>query len=157
MTATRHSPPCAARPASISLRMQLPILNFDERETEMPMAPRTRVLLIAALVFAALAALIWYLSVAYWTQPVTPLPSPRPEASQETRTPSSTTNDSTPRDANANSTSANAVSSPTNAQTPTPTLTPAPTPSPQAQNNASNDATSALASMQLLIPVAGVK
>jgi len=46
----------------------------------MPMAPRARVLLIAALVFAALAALVWYLSAAYWSQPVTPLPTPRPDA-----------------------------------------------------------------------------
>jgi peptidoglycan LD-endopeptidase LytH len=118
----------------------------------MPMAPRTRVLLIAALVFAALAALIWYLSVAYWTQPVTPLPPPRPEATQETRTPSSATNDSTTRDANANSTPASAAT-----PTPSPQTTPVLTPSPQAQNSAGVDATTVLASMHLLIPVAGVK
>ncbi|MDQ3804441.1 MAG: hypothetical protein M3416_11490, partial [Acidobacteriota bacterium] len=43
----------------------------------MALGPRARVLLIAAAVFAALAALIWYLSFAYWSQPATPLPPPR--------------------------------------------------------------------------------
>ncbi|MBC7929161.1 MAG: hypothetical protein H7Z38_01175, partial [Rubrivivax sp.] len=57
----------------------------------MPIGPRTRVLLIATVVFAALAALIWYLSVAYWAQPVTPLAPPTQEgAARESITPAAT-------------------------------------------------------------------
>ena len=50
----------------------------------MAMSPRARVLLIAAVLFAAVAALVWYLSTAYWSQPVKPLPTPRPDAEQLT-------------------------------------------------------------------------
>src|ERR671931_413822 len=96
----------------------------------MPLGPRTRVLLIAAVVFAALAALVWYLSVAYWSQPVTPLPPPR--QTEESATPQAT------------------------APPATPAATPSPSPSPRAQN-APGDAAGELASMRLLIPVAGVR
>jgi len=97
----------------------------------MPLSPRKRVLLIAVVAFAALAALIWYLSVAYWAQPVTPLPPPTQGAAQEAVTPAASV---TPQ-----------------------TGTPAPAaPSPQAQND-SLDPASALASMRPLIPVAGVR
>jgi len=106
----------------------------------MPIGPRTRVLLIAAVVFAALAALIWYLSVAYWAQPVTPLAPPTQGAAQEAATPAPTQG---------------ATATPP-AATPTPNASPAPSASPQAQGAASDPA-SALASMRLLIPVAGVR
>ena len=54
----------------------------------MALGPRARVLLLAALVFAGVAALVWYLSYGYWSQPVTPL---RPPANAtEALTPSAT-------------------------------------------------------------------
>ena len=123
----------------------------------MPIGPRTRVLLIAAAVFAALAALIWYLSIAYWAQPVTPLPPPAGGAAQEqpapapsltpiaAPTPTTPQPDATPI--------AGATATPTPSASPAPSL---PSASPQAQNS-SSDAASALASMRLLIPVAGVR
>jgi hypothetical protein len=43
------------------------------------------VLLIAAVLFGAVAALVWYLSYHYWSQPVTPL---RPPAQDIERLPS---------------------------------------------------------------------
>ncbi len=49
----------------------------------MPISPRARVLLVAALLFAGLAALVWYLNAAYGTRPVTPLPPPSNGASIE--------------------------------------------------------------------------
>ncbi|HYY98979.1 MAG TPA: hypothetical protein VE642_10330, partial [Pyrinomonadaceae bacterium] len=56
----------------------------------MALGPRARVLLLAALVFAALASLVWYLSYAYWPQPVTPLPAPSRSAEALTPTPTAT-------------------------------------------------------------------
>lgn len=106
----------------------------------MALGPRTRVLLIAAALFGALAALVWYLSYQYWSQPVTPL---RPPSQDVERLP-------TP------------AASPTTTPTPSPTLTPtpevSPTPvaSPQAQG-LPGDPASALASMRLLIPVEGIR
>src|SRR5688500_11260179 len=106
----------------------------------MAIGPRTRVLLIAAALFAALGTLVWFLSYNYWSQPVTPLAPP----------------------------SQNAERLPTPAATPTPTATPtatpaATTPTPGASPGASpqagvplGEAVSALASMRLLIPVQGV-
>src|ERR687884_313103 len=98
----------------------------------MPLAPRTRVLLIAAVVFAALAALVWYLSVAYWSQPVTPLPPPR--QTEESATPQATAQPSA-----------------------TPAATPSPSPAPSRAQVPPGDAGGELASMRLLIPVAGVR
>ncbi|MFL6336174.1 MAG: M23 family metallopeptidase [Pyrinomonadaceae bacterium] len=105
----------------------------------MTLGPRTRVLLIAAVIFGAVAALVWYLSYHYWSQPATPL---RPPAQDAERLP-------------------------TPAATPTPGLTPSPepaaspTPSPAAEASPpaqapSGDPGAALASMRLLIPVEGV-
>lgn len=133
----------------------------------MPIGPRTRVLLIAALVFAALAALIWYLSVAYWAQPVTPLSPPTQGAALEavTPAPSDAVPNATPvAEATATplppQTDAN-VNAPTATPTPNASLVPSATPAsvatpPQAQNG-SADPASALASMRPLIPVAGVR
>jgi murein DD-endopeptidase MepM/ murein hydrolase activator NlpD len=112
----------------------------------MALGPRARVLLIAALVLAALAALVWYLSVKYWTQPVTPLPAPRPDAERGVATPTN----SIPR------ATTPAAASPPATPRPTSTPTPAASASPQTQSPA-GDAAAALASMRLLIPVEGVR
>jgi murein DD-endopeptidase MepM/ murein hydrolase activator NlpD len=117
----------------------------------MPLGPRTRVLLIAAVAFAALAALVWYLSVRYWTQPVTPLPAPRQDAEQVSTPSTISTPDATPH---ADATPAPSVST-TPIQTPTTTPTPAASALPQTQ--VAGDAAAALASMHLLIPVEGVR
>ena len=119
----------------------------------MALGPRARVLLAAALVFALLAALVWYLSYAYWSQPVTPLrpPSTNVEALTPTPTPPAT---ATPQ---ATGTVTPTATAPPSA---TPTGQPAATPSPQAQSQPQmqgGDADSTLASMRLLIPVQGVK
>jgi murein DD-endopeptidase MepM/ murein hydrolase activator NlpD len=109
----------------------------------MAIGPRTRVLLIAAALFGAVGALVWYLSYHYWSQPVTPL---RPPSQDVERLPTPAASPAT-------------NASPTPTSTPTPTATPeaspAPGASPQAQGHLS-DPSSALASMRLLIPVEGV-
>ena len=106
----------------------------------MALGPRTRVLLIAALLFGAVGALVWYLSYHYWSQPGTPLPAPSSEVERQ------------PPPA--------ATPTPTASPTPTPTVTPeaspTPTASPQAQG-LPGDPSSSLASMRLLIPVEGIK
>jgi murein DD-endopeptidase MepM/ murein hydrolase activator NlpD len=138
----------------------------------MAISPRMRVLLIAAIVFAALAALVWFLSYHYWSQPVTPLPSPAQDADQlNAPTPASTptlpSTDATPQ---ADSTATpNVESSATPTPAPLPNASPAPVASPaafaspapfvspQAQSQSSTgDAAGALASMHLLIPVEGI-
>jgi murein DD-endopeptidase MepM/ murein hydrolase activator NlpD len=125
----------------------------------MPIGPRTRVLLIAAVVFAALAALIWYLSVAYWAQPVTPLSPPTQGAAQEQPPPAPALTPTGGATAGATQPDANATPTATATATPTPNASPAPplpSVSPQALG-ASPDPASALASMRLIIPVAGVR
>jgi len=42
------------------------------------MNPRVRVLVIAAAALAVVGALVWFLSVRYWSEPVTPVPLPPP-------------------------------------------------------------------------------
>ena len=116
----------------------------------MAFGPRARVLLIAALLFAALAALVLYLSLAYWSQPVTPLPTPKQDAERET-TPTQTATPQGP------TTAAPSIAvTPTGTPTPQTTPTPAASASPPSQAT-TGDAASALASMRLLIPVEGVK
>ena len=110
----------------------------------MALGPRARVAFLAALVFAGVAALVWYLSYGYWSQPVTPL---RPPANtSEALTPTATP---TPQ------------SSATPQTTPTPTTTPSPTPSPSPQSllqpQPQGDTNATLASMRLLLPVQGVR
>jgi murein DD-endopeptidase MepM/ murein hydrolase activator NlpD len=113
----------------------------------MAIGPRTRVLLIAAALFGAVAALVWFLSYRYWSQPLTPL---RPPSQDAERLP-------TP----AASPTASATASPTPDASPTPS--PAPSPSAEASPAASpqsfglsGEQGAALASMRLLIPVEGV-
>src|ERR671931_377009 len=116
----------------------------------MPLGPRTRVLLIAAVVFAALAALVSYLSLAYWSQPVTPLPPPR--QTEESATPQATAPPATP------SPQPSATPTPAPAQTgAAPAATPSPSPTPSRAQGPPGDAGGELASMRLLIPVAGVR
>lgn len=111
----------------------------------MALGPRVRVLLIAAVGFAALAALVWYLSVRYWTQPVAPLAPPSREA------------ETLP------SPSPSATPTPTIEPTATPTATPSPSTSPGAsptqQPSTESPATPAASgdASRLLIPVAGVR
>jgi murein DD-endopeptidase MepM/ murein hydrolase activator NlpD len=107
----------------------------------MALGPRTRVLLIAAVLFGTVAALVWYLSYHYWSQPATPL---RPPSQDVERLP-------TP------------AGSPTPTPSPTPDGSPTPSPSPAASPGATpqaqglpGDTGSALASMRLLIPVEGI-
>ena len=107
----------------------------------MAIGPRTRVLLVAAVLFGAVAALVWYLSYHYWSQPVTPL---RPPAQDVERLP-------TP----AASPTPNATPDVSPSPSPTPDASPTPGASPQAQVLPS-DPGSALASMPLLIPVEGI-
>jgi peptidoglycan LD-endopeptidase LytH len=117
----------------------------------MAIGPRTRVLLIAAALFAALGALVWFLSYRYWSQPVTPLRPPAQDA-ERLPTPQSTV---TPAAASP----ATPITSPSATPTPgaSPDASPAPGASPQAQSFTSDPAASAaLASMRLLIPVQGV-
>jgi murein DD-endopeptidase MepM/ murein hydrolase activator NlpD len=113
----------------------------------MAIGPRTRVLLIAAALFAALGTLVWFLSYRYWSQPVTPLPPPTRDA-ERLPTPGATTT-TTP--------AAEATPAPPLNPTPgaSPDASPAPGASPQAQGSA-GDASTALGSMRLLIPVQGV-
>ena len=106
----------------------------------MAIGPRTRVLLIAALLFAAVGSLVWFLSYRFWSQPVTPLAPPSQDA-ERLPTPAA---------------SPAQTATPTATPTPTPETTPTPgSPSSQAQG-AAGDPSSALASMRLLIPVQGV-
>lgn len=110
----------------------------------MPLGPRARVALIAALALLSLSALVAYLSYNYRTRPVTPLPVP-----------GSTMEDSpSPR--------ANATPSP-DAATPEPAATPSPyaspfiggTPGPGANRDSGSAALSS--TMRLMMPVKGVR
>jgi peptidoglycan LD-endopeptidase LytH len=107
----------------------------------MALGPRTRILLIAVALFGAVAALVWYLSYQYWSQPATPLRPPSQDV-ERLPTPAAT---QTP----------NATVSPTATPDASPSPSPTPVASPQAQS-LTGDPTSALASMRLLIPVEGV-
>jgi murein DD-endopeptidase MepM/ murein hydrolase activator NlpD len=108
----------------------------------MALGPRTRVLLIAALLFGAVGALVWYLSYHYWSQPVTPL---RPPAQDAERLPTPAASPSpTPE----------ASPSPSPSSSPTPEASPV---SPGQAQGLPGDPSSAVASMRLLIPVEGVR
>src|SRR4051812_8668793 len=116
----------------------------------MALGPRARVAFLAALVFAGVAALVWYLSYGYWSQPVTPL---RPPANAvEALTPTAT---ATPQ----SSATPQTAATPTTTPSPTPTEQPTPTPSPQSllQPQPQGDTNATLASMRLLLPVQGVR
>jgi len=103
----------------------------------MALGPRARVLLIAAAAFAALAALVWYLSTAYWSQPATPLSAPRAVETVPTPAPAAAPSPQPTPDA-----------------PPSPEASPPPTPSPQSQSPAPGARADA---GRLVIPVAGVR
>jgi murein DD-endopeptidase MepM/ murein hydrolase activator NlpD len=113
----------------------------------MALGPRTRVLLIAAVIFGAVAALVWYLSYHYWSQPATPLRAPAQDVER------------LPTPAASMTPNVNVNATPTPDASPTPGASPAPAPSPGASPQAQvlrGDPASALAAMRLLIPVEGV-
>ena len=109
----------------------------------MAIGPRTRVLLVAAALFGAVGALVWFLSYRFWSQPVTPLRPPAQDA-ERLPTPSPT---ATPTPAPTPDASPAPVASPTPAA--------APGASPQAEGPAAGQEP-ALAAMRLLIPVEGI-
>jgi peptidoglycan LD-endopeptidase LytH len=113
----------------------------------MALGPRARVLLIAAAAFAALAALVWYLSTAFWSQPATPLATPRGVETVGTpvgRPAPAPSPEPSPR--------ASLAVEPSPEAAPSPAATP--TPSPQSQSPAPG---AQLPAGRLLIPVAGVR
>jgi murein DD-endopeptidase MepM/ murein hydrolase activator NlpD len=124
----------------------------------MALGPRARVLLPAALLFAAIAALVWYLSYAYWAQPVTPLHPPAQSAEALTPTPTAT-----PQTQVTQTPQPDVAPAPTAPPTPTEQLTPQSQPQSQTQSQtqpqgaAVGDTASTLASMHLLLPVQGVR
>ncbi|HZB46250.1 MAG TPA: M23 family metallopeptidase [Pyrinomonadaceae bacterium] len=112
----------------------------------MALGPRVRVLLIAAVGFGALAALVWYLSTRYWTQPVARLAPPSREA--ETLPPPSP-----PATPTLEPTALPNIDAP-----PTATPTPGATPTTQQPSTESPSTPSASGdASRLLIPVAGVR
>lgn len=123
----------------------------------MALAPRARVTLLAALIFAALAALVAYLSYAYSTRPAEPLALPQPGGPNETAA----------GPAGAATTPAAATQTPTPEQTPEPTPAQEPTPTPgappapevpQAQAPPVDPASAGLPpSTRLVMPVAGIR
>jgi murein DD-endopeptidase MepM/ murein hydrolase activator NlpD len=133
----------------------------------MALGPRARVLLPAALLFAAIAALVWYLSYAYWAQPVTPLRPPAQSAEALTPTPTATPQTQATQTPQTDASPAPTAASPTPAEQPTPAATPQsqsqstsqsqPQPQPQSQGAPVGDMASTLASMHLLLPVEGVR
>jgi murein DD-endopeptidase MepM/ murein hydrolase activator NlpD len=117
----------------------------------MALGPRARVLLLAALVLGALAALVWYLSYGYWSQPVTPLRPPSNSTEALTPTPAATPQTTATPQTDA---------TPTPTASPSPTEQPTPSPLPQSSlqpQTQGGDANAALASMRLLLPVQGVR
>jgi peptidoglycan LD-endopeptidase LytH len=113
----------------------------------MALAPRTRVLLIAALSFGALAALVWYLSYAYWTQPATPLPPP--SGAEALGTPPASA--ATPTQGEAPS------PSPTSSPSASPALSPSSTPAADAAPPQASAPAAVVVPSGLVIPVAGVR
>src|SRR5437762_13896648 len=117
--------PCAAPPDFNMLSAKHD--SRPKRETKMPLGPRARVLLIAALLFAALAALVLYLSLAYWSQPVTPLPPPTQDAERApTPTPNATQTAATPQGPTTAAPSTDATPQTTPQTTPTPAASASP-------------------------------
>jgi murein DD-endopeptidase MepM/ murein hydrolase activator NlpD len=116
----------------------------------MALGPRARVLLIAAVAFAALAALIWYLSVNYWAQPATPLPPPLGVGDAPAPSPS--------RSAPAPTPEPSATSDPTFPADPPPSPSTSPSASPSpAPSQAPPPPGVQASAARLLIPVEGVR
>lgn len=127
----------------------------------MAFSPRARVLLLVFIIFAALSAFVWWLSVKYRTTPVTPIAPPTATETTEAR---QTTNDD---DNNNNPTSPTASPSVNDGAAPTPSVSPRPSTSPLNSSpapmsaptsaNSSSNASPNSNSTQLLIPVEGVR
>ncbi len=112
----------------------------------MSISPRARVLVVAALLFACLAALVWYLSAEYGTRPVTPIALPSPGASGEGLASPTPTMTATPAETPAPSPAAEATATPTPAAA-----------MPQTESMRGGDSTKPSEPPALLIPVAGVR
>jgi murein DD-endopeptidase MepM/ murein hydrolase activator NlpD len=112
----------------------------------MSISPRARVLVVAALLFACLATLVWYLSAEYGTRPVTPIALPSPGASGEGVASPTPTVTATPAETPAASPAAEASATPTPAAA-----------MPQTESMRGGDSTKPSEPPALLIPVAGVR
>lgn len=129
----------------------------------MALGPRARVAILAAIVFAAVAALVWYLSYGYWSQPVTPLRPPRPEAVETpTPTPDANTSPGATQSPGATPRPQSPATAPPADPLDAPPASPPPAPSPGASPQSllqprGGDADATLASMRLLLPVQGVR
>lgn len=117
------------------------VVPLERVEQSWKTRARLKTLLIIAPVFLALGALVWYLSVGYWTQPVTPL---APPDQVETLPPAPT---------------ATIETTPTIEPTATPTPSPAPdvTPAPQTSSSPLAPPVALGEPGRLLIPVAGIR
>ena len=122
----------------------------------MHISPRARVLLVAALLFAGIGALVWYLNAKYGTRPVTPiaLPPPGGVGDGAANTPSTPTPVS-----DAEATAATPGTPPPTAAQSAPTPASA---TPTAQSSPGGTASftpsaPASSTTRLLIPVAGVR
>ena len=113
----------------------------------MALDPRARVLLIAAAAFAALAALVWYLSTRYWSQPATPLQPPRGTETITTPTPARPSPTVSPA----------ATETPTPANAPSPAAPSAPSASPTQGPPQPAGGPASVAPSGLVIPVAGIR
>jgi murein DD-endopeptidase MepM/ murein hydrolase activator NlpD len=132
----------------------------------MAIGPRTRVLLIAAVLFGTVAALVWFLSYRYWSQPVTPLAPPAGGAEQ-TASPLPTVSPATSSSVEPSvepSAAPSASPSPVSSPEPQPSASPAPSGSPSADaaprppDSQGNTAQASGDPLQgLLIPVAGIR
>jgi murein DD-endopeptidase MepM/ murein hydrolase activator NlpD len=121
----------------------------------MAIGPRTRVLLIAATLFAALAALVWFLSYRYWSQPVTPLAPPVGGAERTAAPSPSASPTATP--SVEPSTAPSASPSPDSSPSPQPSASPGASPSAGAPTSSGGAAQATGPLQGLLIPVAGVR
>ena len=128
----------------------------------MAIGPRARVLLIAAVLFGAVAALVWFLSYRYWSQPVTPLAPPTGGA-ERTATPLPTASPSAapsvePSAAPPATPAPDASPSTQPTTPPAPGATPAADASPRPQGPEGDAAQASGDPLRgLLIPVAGVR
>ena len=122
----------------------------------MHISPRARVLLVAALLFAGIGALVWYLNAAYGTRPVTPIALPAPGGASDgaANTPPTPTPTPAP-DAEATAATPAAESAPTPAERDADGAESTRRPSSAAPSNTPPAPASSTA--RLLIPVAGVR
>ncbi len=131
------------------------ILQRKGENLLMAVSPRLRVLLISIVLLSALAALVWYLSTRYGSQPVTP--RALPQGTEQTATPAATMPPATTPAATASPfATPSATPTPTLEATPQARAAPTDGASPPSQT-ASNPPPISNNSAQLIIPVAGVR